>query len=124
MLHEDNSCVQNSVAVRDWATPVDTPNSYRMIIHSNRRPSAEHVSRYSRPQSSESAAIISGAEDGIVGRQNIGICLRVQLTHNGAERFSTVPNTHRPNDPLLCILLGPYDMDGWYPGLTLSNVPS
>lgn len=42
-----------------------------MVFHANKNPAREHVRRYNRPQSLEISAIIPGAEDGIVGRQDL-----------------------------------------------------
>lgn len=95
MLHECNSYVQSFSALRDWATPVNAPNLYRMIIHSDKRPASEHFCRYNGLSTSEIAAIILGAEDGIVGRQDLVIRRRGELNANGSERFDIIPVTHR-----------------------------
>lgn len=91
MLLEVNYYVQNFVALRDWARSVDAPNCSCMIIHSDICLSSEHVSRYNGPQSAEIVAIVAGTQDGILGRQDIAVCRRGQLTQTGAERFNTIP---------------------------------
>lgn len=78
ILLDSNHYLQSFIALRHWATPIDAPNLYHMIIHSERRPSGENVRRHIGPQTSEVTAIILGAEVGITGRQDIAIRRREQ----------------------------------------------
>lgn len=63
MIHNLNPCVKYFVALSNWATPVDAPNPYRMVIYSDRRSIREHVRLYNGPKVSEIAEIIPGAEE-------------------------------------------------------------
>lgn len=99
MLLEVNSHVQSLVAFQNWATPVDAPNSYRTIIHSDTRRFGEHNRRCIGPQTSEIPAIIPRTEDDIVDRQDVVVCRSGQYTETGTERFDTIPVTHVSYDP-------------------------
>lgn len=58
ILYVCDSYLQSFVALRHWSTPGDVSNPFQMVIHSDRRPSAQHVDRYNGPQASEIASII------------------------------------------------------------------
>lgn len=65
-LHDSNPYLQSFTAPREWATPVETPNTYYNTTHSNRRSTAEHIRHSNGPRSSETATINYGAEFGFV----------------------------------------------------------
>lgn len=79
-VHERNHYVLSFLVLRDWATPVNAPNPYRVIIHSNKRPTFGHDRRYKGSSSLQLRAIIPGTEDGIVESQNILIRRRKELS--------------------------------------------
>lgn len=99
MLQGVNSYLQNFVTLRDWAKPFDMPNLFLLIIHTARRSSDKHFHCYNGLQSSEIAAIIPRAKNGIVGFQDILIRRGGRLNQTGAERIDTIPLTHRSYDP-------------------------
>lgn len=71
MLHVLNHCLQFFTTLRDWATPIDTPNICQMVIHTDRRSFAftEHIYCNKKPQISEISEIIPEAEDEIIAGQ-------------------------------------------------------
>lgn len=73
MPHKTNPNEQSFVAPGVRAIPVDAANLFFLVIHSDKRLTDEHIRRYNGPQTSEVAAIVSGVEDGTVGRQDIHI---------------------------------------------------
>lgn len=71
MLHDVNPDVQTFVSLRGWAIPTSARNEYSIVSHVERRPTAQHIRRYNGPAALETATIIPGAEDGIVGRSDV-----------------------------------------------------
>ena len=89
-----------------------------MVIHSDRRPSHEHVRRYNGPESSEVAAL---NEDGEIGRRDIVVRRRGTLNSNGNEVLDPISVSHLAYDPLSYVLLFPNRRNGWYPELRFSS---
>ncbi|CDF40383.1 ATP dependant DNA helcase [Chondrus crispus] len=124
MLHECNPYVQTFLCMREWAQSPhnNSPATYQMVIHADRRPSHEYVRRYNGPEASEVAALIPGNEDGEIGRRDIVVRRRGTLNSNGNEVLDPISVSHRAYDPLSYVLLFPNSRDGWYPELRFSSV--
>lgn len=83
-----------------------------MIIYRDGRHSSQHVRRYNGPQVSHVATNITGVECGIVGRKDIVMCRRSELSETSLERFETMSITHLSYDLHTFVLLfshGTYD---------------
>lgn len=89
MLDNFNGFAQLCVALRNWTTPVDAPNPYRMVIHNNQFQSGKHVCRSNSSHASKIAAIILGVDKGITGRQYIVVSRRGELNESDTTRFLT-----------------------------------
>ncbi|CDF39089.1 ATP dependant DNA helicase [Chondrus crispus] len=124
MLHECNPYVQTFLCMREWAQfpHNNTPATYQMVIHADRRPSHEHVRRHNGPKASEVAALIPRNEDGEIGRRDIVVRRQGTLNSNGNEVLDPISVSHRALDPLSYVLLFPNGIDGWYPELRFSSV--
>lgn len=120
-LFETNLYVQSFVALREWATPADGPNPYCLVIHSDRRPTGERIRRYNGLQTSEIAATVPGAEDGIVRHQDTVIRWRFIPNENDSGQFDIIPATHRSYGPLTYVLLLSHSTDDWNLNLHLQN---
>lgn len=70
-----------------------------MVVHSVRQQANKHARRYNGSETSEVAAIILEAEDGINGGQEIVLKKRVNLDAHGNKVFDTIPVTNRFFDP-------------------------
>lgn len=90
-----------------------------MIAHRYRQFLTEHVGLCSYSQALKVPVIISGAEGGIVERQEIVIRCRGKLSENDADRFGTITVIERSYDLLSYVLLSLYGANGdrsWAPG--------
>lgn len=83
MQYESNHYQQSFAALRDWATPVDLPIPYQIVICSDRCPPGEQIRRHSGPLVLEIAAVISGEDEGSIGRQYIFIRHHGKLNESG-----------------------------------------
>lgn len=111
-LHEFSQNLQPFLALRDQVTPINSPNPYCMMIHSDPRSTTQHARWYDGFRPFTIAAIIPEAEYGIVGRMDIVICWRGELSATGSERFDNIPVTRRSYDPLRRFLLLPHGSEG------------
>ena len=99
-LSQHNPYVQTFESLREWATGDEAPTQYKMVIHADKRPAAEHVRRYNGPEASEVAAIIPGTGEqskrDIVLRRRAG-----EVGSNGQEStLQQMQVTYRSCDPL------------------------
>lgn len=90
-----------------------------MIIHSVKHSTAELVCKYNDISTSEIAVIISGAEDHIIGTQDIFIRRYGELSANRSKRSDTIPVTYSAHNPLSHILIQLHGTHEWYLGLWL-----
>lgn len=94
MLHKGMQYVLLFLTLRYWAPSVSAPNPFWIIVNSVCRPTTEHVRQYNGLRSPEYAAIISEAEDSLVGRIEVVIRRCGQLNSTFSGRFGTNPVTH------------------------------
>ena len=109
---QNNTYAQTFHSLQEWARR-DRPNDYRMIIHADKRPLAEHARRYNNPQTSEVAAIIPGAECGEVGNRDIVLHKRGRLNSRQNQVLDKIPSNHRSNDPLSYVCSSVSRRQGW-----------
>lgn len=102
------------MSLRNWVTLIESFNNYQTEIYGNKKFAGEHIRGYNWPPSSEMAAVIRRAVEGIVGRQNIVVRRRGQTDTNGNEVFDTISTTHLSYYPLCYNILAPYGRDGWH----------
>lgn len=118
MLHKCNLCVPLLPPFQDWVIFVITSVPYGMIINCDRCLTSKLVHQYNSPSHLKIVAIISGAEDGIVGRKNAVIRRREERNTNGSAWFDTIPVTYRSYSPLSYVLLLPNGTDRRYLRIT------
>lgn len=112
MLQDCSPYLHPFVALKVWVTPEDALSPFRMVIRSDERPAIEHVHRYDSLRASKVAAIIPGADGGIVGGQDIVICRQGKLTENESKCFGAISVIHRSYSPHSYALLFAYGTDG------------
>lgn len=119
MLHEYNHSVQWCTAIRDWLIPKNAASPCLVVIYSDCYPTAEHVLQYYSPQSSKIAKTIRNAENGILWKQDVGICRSQRSSTTGSEHFSTTLLTHCSHNPLSNVFF-----TAWYRRLTSGGLTS
>ncbi len=121
MLMGCNSYVQTFLSLQDIVNEGAATDRYKIVIHADKKPAAEHVRRYNGPSCSEVAALIPGNEDGAVGKRDIVVRRRGVLNENGSKALHTVSVSHRSYDSLSYVMLLPNGADGWHTEMKFGN---
>lgn len=95
MLDTGNPYARIFYSLCGWALTYTPVISYRKVIHADRRPHGEHVSRYNGLEASQVSAIITGNEGGEIGTRDVVMRRRGVLNSNGNGVPDTIPVSHR-----------------------------
>ncbi len=124
MLHDCNFLLQSFPSLREITQGDEAPQTIRLVIHANRRPSNEHERRYYAPAASEVAAIVIGSDADHINRNDIFLRKRGVLNVNGNETLQRISVSHRTYDALCYPLLFPDGRDAWHIGLHYAKLGS
>ena len=124
MLHEVNPYVKTFTCIYELFKDQESLESYNLAIHADKKPAEEHVRRYNAPTSSEVAALIVGAENDLINKNDIILRHRAEMNENGYEKLSRIAISHRSYDALAYPILFPFGDDGWRLGMYVEETGS